>query len=313
MHGPGAHEDLIKVKAKPSLSTDEIPPQNPILKTKANPLQASTKHPEGQGINQGDDISGVIESVGPSVWEFAPGDRVAASHRMCQPHGSYAQFAIAPASTTFKLPLNIHEAESKPAFALESAKMETPILIYGGASAVGAYAIKLAKLSGLGPIITVAGNGVVFVESLNAAEHIIDYRHGNVVEGILAALNGRELSYAFDAVPYNRSYGYIVAVLQATGGGHIDMVDPPADDSANPDRESWQWPEGIKFTRIFVSSAYGSPHHCLLAEGRIEPHPYEVQPGGLESVARGFQLLRDRKVSASKLVYRISDTPNLTV
>jgi NADPH:quinone reductase len=55
-----------------------------------------------------------------------------------------------------------------------------PVLIYGGASAVGAFALKLAKLSNCNPIITVAGNGIQFVESLKAADAIIDYRAGDV-------------------------------------------------------------------------------------------------------------------------------------
>lgn len=270
---------------------------------------------------------------------------------MFQPHGSYAEYAIAPASTSFRLPENISfEAAATLPLSLMTAALalyqnlklplpwnpankDVPILIYGGASAVGAYALKLAKLSGLSPIITVAGNGIDFVRSLDAATHIIDYRRGKVVEDIQAALNGQKLHYAFDAVSYNRSYEDIVAVLQFSGNGHIDMVDPPADDTANPDRGSWQWPAGIKFTRTFVSSAYGSPHKYrnttqaaqdaefayafyryisrLLADGKLDPHPYEILPKGLESVAEGIQLLHDRKVSAKKLVYRIADTPGL--
>ncbi|EAW14869.1 zinc-binding alcohol dehydrogenase family protein [Aspergillus clavatus NRRL 1] len=326
---PGANEVLIKVFA-----TDSNPKD----------WKASRNHEEGKGINQGDDIAGIVEAVGSAVWEFAPGDRVAAFHRMFQPHGSYAQFAIAQTSTTFRLPSKISfEAAATLPLALMTAalalyqnlslplpwnpaKTETPVLIYGGASAVGAYAIKLARLSGLSPIITVAGNGIDYVKSLHAADHIIDYRRGKVVEEIQDALQGRKLHHAFDAVSHNRSYEDIVAVLRALGGGSTDMVDPPADDAANPDRASWQWPEGITFTRTFVASAYGAPHKYrgavqaaqdeqfayafyryishLLAEGRLEPHPFQVQPAGLESVAAGIQSLYDRKVSAKKLVYR---------
>ncbi|EHK21796.1 uncharacterized protein TRIVIDRAFT_70843 [Trichoderma virens Gv29-8] len=326
---PAANEVLIKV-----IATDSNPKD----------WKASRNHEEGHGINQGDDISGIVESVGSSVWEFAPGDRVCAFHRMFQPHGSYAQYAIAPASTTFRLPINISFeagatlplASMTAALALyqnlglplpwKPAKADIPILIYGGASAVGAYALKFAKLSGLTPIITVAGNGIDFVKSLNAADHIIDYRNGNVVEAIQEALNGRKVHHAFDAVSYNRSYENIVQVLQHSGGGQIDMVDPPSDDTANPNRDLWKWPEGIKFTRTFVSSAYGTPHKyrneieaaedqqfayvfyryisSLLADERLQPHPFEVLPNGLESVAGGIQSLYDRKVSAQKLVYR---------
>ncbi|KUL87436.1 hypothetical protein ZTR_04768 [Talaromyces verruculosus] len=307
-----------------------------VIATSSNPKdwKASRNHEEGKGINQGDDIAGIVQEIGGSVWEFSPGDRVAAFHRMFQPHGSYAEYAIAPASTTFRLPANISfEAGATLPLAIMTSALalyqnlklplpwnpagkEHPILIYGGASAVGAYALKFAKLSGLSPIITVAGNGIDFLKMFSQF------------------LNGRKLHYAFDAISYNRSYEHIVAVLQASGNGFIDMVDPPADDTANPDRDVWQWPEGIEFTRTFVSSAYGAPHKYrdasqaaqdeqfayvfyryisrLLAEGKIEPHPHEVLPSGLESVAKGIQLLHDRKVSAKKLVYRIEETPGLS-
>jgi hypothetical protein len=34
----------------------------------------------------------------------------------------------------------------------------------------------------------------------------------------------------------------------------------PEEDLANPDAASWHWPAGLSMTRIFVSTAYGSPH-----------------------------------------------------
>jgi NADPH:quinone reductase-like Zn-dependent oxidoreductase len=61
----------------------------------------------GTETNQGDDIAGVVEKVGASVTEFKPGDRVAAFHEMMTPHGSYAEYAIAWAHTTFHIPKNI--------------------------------------------------------------------------------------------------------------------------------------------------------------------------------------------------------------
>jgi len=57
--------------------------------------------------NHGDDISGYIEAVGEGVVDFHPGDRVAAFHEMLTPHGSFAEYSIAWARTTFHLPSNV--------------------------------------------------------------------------------------------------------------------------------------------------------------------------------------------------------------
>ncbi|KAK3990133.1 Deshydrogenase mlcG [Cladorrhinum sp. PSN332] len=292
---------------------------------------------QDRAFNAGDDITGIVESVGSKVFEYKPGDRVAAFHRMGEPSGAYAPYAIAPFSTTFHLPPNISfEAGAglplssmTAAIALYQAlqiplptapgKKDLPLLIYGGATAVGAFALQLAKLSSVGPIITVAGSGIDFVESLNAADHIIDYRQGNVAQNIIAALGGKKLHCALDAVSGKKSHEPIVEVLLASGGGEINMLDPPED-------KDYKWPEGVKFARTFVASAYAQKHaHIsqeqadadgefayffyryltyLLAEGKFRPHPHEVIPRGLDGIADGLQRLFEGKVSATKLVAR---------
>src|SRR5947209_18390531 len=60
--------------------------------------------PSQDGTNSGDDIAGVVHAVGYNVTEFKPGDRVAAFHEMTKPSGSFAEYAIAWAHTTFHLP-----------------------------------------------------------------------------------------------------------------------------------------------------------------------------------------------------------------
>lgn len=332
-----------------------------MIATDSNPKdwKASQNHDVEHGINQGDDIAGIVHSVGTDVSEYQPGDRVAAFHRMFTPHGSYAEYAVAPATTTFKLPPNIsfEEGATLPLAAMTAALAlyqhlglplpwstskstdSVPVLIYGGASAVGAFALKFAKLSGLSPIITVAGNGIDYVQSLNAATHIVDYRNNNVVEDIVAALAGKKLSHAFDAISSKGSWKNIIAVLTDArngggAGGHINMVDPPSSNPfpTHPEGPSdWGFPENIEFSRTFVSSAYGVKHlyrtedearkdgefayvwyrymSKLLAEGKLAPHPFGVMPDGLESVGKGVNLLFENKVSAKKLVYRIADTP----
>ncbi|KAH8651225.1 hypothetical protein BX600DRAFT_441662 [Xylariales sp. PMI_506] len=283
---------------------------------------------ESEALNAGDDIAGLIEDAGEDV---------------CETAGGWAPYALAPATTTFRLPPNVsfEAGASIPLVSMTSALSlyqalqlplptsawiggeKTPVLIYGGSSAVGTYALQLAKLSKLDPIIAVAGNGIEYTKSLNVASHIVDYRKGNVVEEVLAAMDtialGKKLKHVLDAVSDHGSHKIIAEILTAAGGGYINMLDPSADLD-----KSWQWPEHVEFSLTFVGSSYGRKHpwiteerasadnqfaywfyRCLaylLNEGLIRPHPHEVLPHGLDGILQGIQDLKGGKVSAEELV-----------
>ncbi|KAM3066883.1 HIR complex subunit [Clarireedia jacksonii] len=200
--------------------------------------------------NSGDDIAGIVEKVGDDVYEFKKGDRVAAFHEMRTPHGSFAEYAIAPASTTFHIPktTTFEEAATIPLAAMTAAvglymrlglpvpwvatKDPTPLIVYGASSAVGSFAIKLAQASNIHPIIAVAGRGKAYVKKLinkEKGDAVIDYRIGDdaVVEGIKDALKltgASEVQYAFDAVSEHNSYQNICKVL--SNNGKITLVLP---------------------------------------------------------------------------------------
>lgn len=47
----------------------------------------------------------------------------------------------------------------------------------------------------------------------------------------------------------------------------------------------------------------------LLASSQVSVHPPKVGKDGLKGVFDGLQQLRDGKVSGTKLVYKVDDTP----
>lgn len=55
-------------------------------------------------LNSGDDFAGTVHSLGSNVQVFKVGDRVAAFHQMMAPHGAFAEYALAPQHTVFKIP-----------------------------------------------------------------------------------------------------------------------------------------------------------------------------------------------------------------
>ncbi|KAH9214568.1 chaperonin 10-like protein [Leptodontidium sp. 2 PMI_412] len=286
--------------------------------------------PIKDGLNQGDDIAGIVEKVGANVVEFKPGDRVAAFHEMVTPHGSYAEYAIAWGYTTFYLPkhTSFEEAATIPLAALTAAVVlyrelalpcpwtpattSIPLVIYGGSTAVGSFAIKLAQ------------NSSHYVETLidrSKGDTIIDYRDGmeNVIKKIQEAIKATghdEVRHSIDAAIVQTSADTLKAVV-APGGQiiftyHNEFDVSPAVGSQptvgmvhgrignQPVGDAREL--GYIFCRYFTRA---------LQLGTFSGHPYEVREGGLEGVEQALKDLKEGKASATKYVIRIADTPGL--
>ncbi|KAJ5618823.1 hypothetical protein N7510_002807 [Penicillium lagena] len=290
-------------------------------------------------INQGDDIAGYVSAVGDGVQNFRKGDRVAAFHQMMSPNGSYAEYAIAWEHTTFHLPekTSFEEAATIPLAAMTAAlglyqrlrlplpwnptNQPQPLVVYGGATAVGAFAIKFAKLSNIHPIIAVAGKGIPFVEGLldkGKGDTVIDYREGDeaVRAKIKAAAGGQPIHFAYDAVSEKGSFHNISAALT-----------PPAKiTTVLPTKDTDTFPAGIEIDRTMVGSVHNPPGEGKtiedkefgaaffpfigrgLAQGWFSGHPFEVRQGGLNGLEGALKDLEDGKASAVKYVVRIADT-----
>lgn len=204
------------------------------------------------------------------------------------------------------------------------AQKPTPLLLYGGSSAVGSFAIKLATKANIHPLFVIAGAGTAYVETIidvAKGDRIIDYRQGsdNVVEKLQEALSLtglKVLKHALDTITNDVSYRTIARVLHPTGTVTLTL---PYDENAFPTtiihsrtivggvhRQSGYWPGdpelGYVFGRII---SYG------LREGWMTAHPYKVWPNGLASVEPALRELKAGKNSAMKYVFRISDTPGL--
>ncbi|KAJ5960712.1 Polyketide synthase enoylreductase [Penicillium vulpinum] len=295
------------------------------------------RQPNNAAINQGDDIAGYVEAVGEGVRNFRKGDKVAAFHEMGSPHGSYGEYAIAWEYSTFHLTekTSFEEAATIPLAAMTAAlglyqKLKlplpwtpadkpTPLVVYGGASAVGAFVIKFAQLSNIHPIIAIAGKGAPFVETLISREKgdtIIDYREGDdaVSSGIKAVGKGTPIRHAYDAVSEKGSYLNLGAALDAPG--KIAVVLPAGVDEAR---------EQITIHRTMVGSVHQPPAEGQslgdkefaaalfqfigrgLAQGWFSGHPYEVREGGLGGLEGALKDLEAGKASAVKYVIKISE------
>lgn len=284
-------------------------------------------------VNQGDDISGYVHSVGKNVTEFKVGDRVAAFHEMLKPGGSYAEYGLSWEHATFHLPssTSFEEGASIPLAAMTAAlgmyqrlalpepwrpaKESIPLVIWGASAAVGSYALQFAVKSNIHPIIAVAGRAQEHVKQFldeSKGDVVLDYRKGEetVVQQIKDALKGQKLQYAFDSVSENGSYNAIIKILEPTG--KITLV--------LPGKKYEEIPESVQKSITSVGSVFNDPIDKEfgyvffryiskgLKDGWFKAHPTEVIPGGLAGIQQALQNLKDGKASAVKYVFRIEDT-----
>ena len=181
----------------------------------------------------GNDVAGVVVSVGPGVRRFKPGDEVYA-----RPHqdriGTFAQFiAISEADVAMKPKnLTMEEAASVPLVALtawqvlvERAKLKKgqKVFVHAGSGGVGTIAIQLAKHIGAHVATTTSTANVELVRSLGA-DVVIDYKKDDfekVLEGYDVVLN----SLGKDALEKS------LRVLKP-GGKLISISGPPDPDFA---------------------------------------------------------------------------------
>ncbi|KAG2149024.1 chaperonin 10-like protein [Suillus bovinus] len=283
----------------------------------------------------GEDIAGIVEEVGEGVRNFVKGDKVFTHGQFSNDHSAFQQFTLGVADFTAKIPGNLgyNEAATIPlAFDTASTGLyndnkyglgltppwvkngigmysASPIVILGGASAVGSYAIQLARISGFGPlIVTASPTHEAYLKSLGAT-HVFD-RHlsATALKAEVDKFTGGHLKYVYDAIslPQTQQIGWSLLSPK----GRLVLTLPP---SVKED-------EGKGRTAI---RTFGSPHAeenkqlckgswAILSEwleaGTIEPIRYEVLPNGLEGIIEGLDRLKKGQVSGKKLVAHPQDT-----
>lgn len=129
---------------------------------------------------RGIDVAGIVESVGPKVTEFRPGDHVFGT---C--NGAFAEYAAAPEENLALMPgnLSFEQAAVMPtsAFAALQALRHRgeiqpgqQVLIIGATGGVGGFAVQLAKAFGA-EVTGVCGTARVDTLKALGADHVVDY------------------------------------------------------------------------------------------------------------------------------------------
>ena len=249
-------------------------------------------------ITLGSDLAGVVESVGPGVTRFKPGDEVygVTNKNFC---GAYAEHAVAKADRIAPKPesLDFVAAASIPVVGVtawqmlfEYAQLNSgqSVLIHGGAGNVGAYAVQLARNAGLKVFATAGSADLGYVRGLGADE-VIDYKTTRFEDGI------RPVDAVLDTVggdTQRRSF----AVLKP-GGILVSVV------SSVPEQ---QRPDGLRsvFFLVDVTTARLNLLSEMFDSGKLHVQVGSVLP--FEDARTAHQMLAGAPHKRGKIVLRLN-------
>lgn len=190
------------------------------------------------------------------------------------------------------------------------------ILVWSGSTAVGQWAIQLAKLAGLRIATTASPAKHELVKSLGA-EVVVDYKDPQVSEKLRQATND-SIVYGLDTIAEN---GSVQLAQKAFGksGGHLVCT---LFDLGEPARSDVKTESTLVYTALGTDQSFGpaafktSPEdranqvQCaklftkLFLEGKLKP-PQITDVGGIETLEKGMKMLQNGE-NKTKLVHTIA-------
>ncbi|KAL7267195.1 hypothetical protein RUND412_010227 [Rhizina undulata] len=278
----------------------------------------------------GEDIAGVVEKVGSKVKGFKVGDRVMYVHNF-EPadHGGFQQYSVQDASLVGKIPDNVDfdDAATVPLtsftafvglFSSSGLGLQPPkgitlagpnstksILILGGASNVGQFAIQLARIVSIENIITTASPKNKELCLKLGATHFFN-RSDEGAASKIKGIFGEDLRYAFDAISSEDTQRIAMEAMADNHKVHLTTVNQPVKDRSTFPRKSVEPAWDVVYGYTHIQKEYSVPFFSnvdsWLASGQLIPAPKEVV-GGLEKINEALERL-EAGVSALKLIIK---------
>ena len=178
------------------------------------------------------------------------------------------------------------------------------LLIWGGSTATGQFAIQIAAHTGV-DIIAVCSESTAGLVSSLGATHVITYTGKtdfHVIGEILCVAQGR-LTKAIDLVG-PKTAKLVLKVIAACGSPQVDFA--PLAFMSNketiPANAKVHNVEMKQFVLDSTSEIYGQRLNELVDAGLVRPPRIRILPGGLAAVEAGLQLVKEGSLRGDKLV-----------
>ncbi|KAK3046900.1 hypothetical protein LTR09_011651 [Extremus antarcticus] len=281
----------------------------------------------------GRELAGTVEEVGSNVKELKVGDRVwASTYYRDRRAGTFQEFCVVPQHTVLPLPprLSFDAGACLGVAALTAAMtlwkwlhVTVPIsfseahttaasagprhiLIWGGSTVTGQFAIQLARHSGLS-VIAVTSEKTATLAARLGAEHVItrDHRTNDEIAAAVRAIAEDDLTLAIDIVG-NTTGACCLTALSTTRPGVLAPLAFLKDAEVIPQNVSIAPVEMKRFIIEDGNRLYAEALNRLVGSGVVTVPEVEVLHGGLQRVEEGLQTLKRGDLSGRKLVVRIA-------
>ncbi|KAJ6013606.1 zinc-binding oxidoreductase ToxD [Penicillium herquei] len=294
------------------------------------------------------DVAGVVVAGGDQPhWHYKPGDRVVGlcyGNRPGDPtSGAFGEYALLKASLSMPVPDFVTDSQAAtlpvgintigqalyrslklplPDLQATVADQKGPdILIYGGATATGMFAIQFARLSGCRVLTTCSPRNFSLMKALGAHE-VYDYHDAQSCSTAIRAATQNNLRFAFDCVTEHESFQICADALTTRSSEAMYTATLPVAGKFPREDVQHQWTSGYTaFGEVYHflgKPQPAKPDHlefardfwkltaALLGEGRLRLDPLVLQRDrGLDGIARGLEELRAGHGNAGKLVFTL--------
>ncbi|KFA54954.1 hypothetical protein S40293_02305 [Stachybotrys chartarum IBT 40293] len=264
----------------------------------------------------GREMAGVVERVGAGVTKYQPGDKVwTSTYYKDRRAGCFQDLVVVPQHTVFPIPssLNFNTAACLGVAALTAAMslwrwlgvpMHPPrstssqpqkpevMLVWGGSTVTGQFAIQVAAQAGLDVIAVCSESTASLVASLGAA-HVVTYNNKtdlHIIGEILCLADGR-LTKAVDLVGA-KTAKLVLQLIAACGEKEVEFA-PLAFMSSKdpiPSNARVHTVEMKQFVLDSTSEVYGARLNEMVQDGTLRLPSVKVLEGGLAAVEEGLRI-----------------------
>ncbi|KAH7394870.1 chaperonin 10-like protein [Phaeosphaeria sp. MPI-PUGE-AT-0046c] len=299
----------------------------------------------------GDGTAGTVVEVGSDVKRLSVGDKVFGFTWRNQTEKAHQTFCTTDEWLLAKLPegttlsqavtlpnnfvtvfhalsadLNIETPWPKPENYV-SKNAEDPILIWGGSSSVGQFAIEILRYYGHKNLLVTASQKNHEQILALGARQVFDYRDSNVFSKISESGDSNGIPLILDCIGSKK--GSIAPIAKIANAGSkvailLPVIVQDSTETEDPEYEmdvkaAGEWKEGVEArgvrTHFYLDNEFFKYHlqpdimPAMLKAGIVTPQKQRIVEGAtlLERAQKAMDMLRRKEASMERLVWRVNE------